>query len=197
MLTKTLRILNKIRPLVVVMVLMLFGGPSARADLLSDAVERYEGYLMSKLAQVKRQNPTKTPFVSDGCSGGMSDAWRTLSDTLPYFKEKYGDTPPWEYCCVEHDKAYWRGETENGYAKRKQADEQLRQCVIATGRKLGPVAVVDAGASQQEIEEDFALAADLMYAAVRVGGQPCSIFPWRWGYGWPMCPILDDDLSLN
>jgi hypothetical protein len=61
-------------------------------------------------------------FTSDGCSGGMSLAWRV-----------FGAPPPWEQCCVVHDFAYWRGGTAN---ERAQADEALEQCVAASGHPI-------------------------------------------------------------
>lgn len=89
------------------------------------------------------------PFTTDGCSL-FPDGWPTEQDT-------------WLECCVEHDKAYWLGGTEQ---ERLRADRNLRDCVLdATG--------------------DSHLA-ELMYAGVRAGGHP--LFPtwYRWAYGWPM-----------
>ena len=59
-----------------------------------------------------------TAFASDGCSGGQSTGWELLAQTLPGFTSHFGDRPPWEACCVNHDKAYWRGSVADGYAKR-------------------------------------------------------------------------------
>lgn len=90
---------------------------------------------------------TLNEFVSDGCSlfpdGTLKN--RTL----------------WCECCFNHDKAYWRGGSEE---ERKQADKTFRGCVLErTGNKA---------------------LAETMYGGVRVGGSP--IFPtwYRWGYGW-------------
>lgn len=41
--------------------------------------------------------------------------------------------------------------------------------------------------SPEQVRVAFELAAEVMYAAVRLGGGPCTPFPWRWGYGWPEC----------
>ena len=89
-------------------------------------------------------------FSSDGCSGLMSWAWRTVT----------GHGPPWEGCCVVHDRAYWAGGT---WADRRAADRRLRQCVAANGHPLW---------------------AWLMWAGVRIGGTPYLPTAWRWGYGW-------------
>ena len=90
------------------------------------------------------------PFTTDGCSGGLSFAWRLL----------FGSVTPWEDCCIEHDRVYWRGGTA---ASRRAADRALLACV----RKKGYPAV-----------------GILLWAAVRVGGHPLLPLPWRWGYGW-------------
>lgn len=90
---------------------------------------------------------TLRPFTSDGCSefpDGTS-AQRTL----------------WRACCVEHDRAYWRGGT---YEERIAADRALQECVARVG------------------EPAIAL---VMLAGVRVGGSPFWPTSFRWGYGWP------------
>jgi hypothetical protein len=90
------------------------------------------------------------PFTTDGCSGGHSARWRFF----------FGVAPPWEGCCIEHDKLYWQGGTRE---ERRAADRAVLACV----RKIGhPV---------------WGL---LIWAAVRVGGHPLLPLPWRWGYGW-------------
>lgn len=156
-------------------------------------VEReFETYLMQQLAKVQQGPVPPQPFVSDGCSGGLSDIWRGLARALPGFEEEYGAQPPWEHCCVAHDRAYWRGEAENGYERRKAADLRLKQCVIDTGRGLRLWQVAGSPADAPELAQRFRLAADLMYRAVRAGGLPCTPLPWRWGYGWPPCPLLEE-----
>jgi len=105
------------------------------------------------------------PFVTDGCSGFLSFAWRML----------FGAAPPWEGCCIEHDRAYWRGGEKR---LRLEADSKLMQCVAANGHPWW---------------------AAMMFVAVRIGGPYWLPFPslrqmdgrWhfslnevRWGYGW-------------
>lgn len=60
-------------------------------------------------------------FTSDGCSGGLSIAWRAV----------FREPPPFEGCCVAHDLAYWRGGTAE---QRADADVELWHCVAPTGR---------------------------------------------------------------
>lgn len=104
------------------------------------------------------------PFLSDGCSGFMSFLWEGLT----------GSPPPWEGCCLEHDRAYWKG---GKLSLRREADSLLMQCVAANGHPWW---------------------AWLMFLGVRLGGVWWLPFPsarrvdgrWRftfdgvrWGYG--------------
>ncbi|HET8760235.1 MAG TPA: hypothetical protein VFN94_04155 [Nitrospiria bacterium] len=144
---------------------------------------------LSRLAHVQA-DPANTiaEFTTDGCSGGLSDGWVTLSRVLPAFRSAFGDRPPYEFCCTTHDRAYWRGETEHGYAKRLEADETLRRCVIDYGTQHRAEFAERFRLPEDTIVTNFQAIGDLMYLAVRAGGKPCSSFPWRWGYGWPKCP---------
>ena len=65
-------------------------------------------------------------FQTDGCSGGMSWAWRKF----------LGSAPPWEGCCVKHDMAYWRG---GFYKDRREADLELARCVRNHGHPIWAV----------------------------------------------------------
>ena len=70
---------------------------------------------------MSRKNPYSEPF--NGCSGGMSKAWRKVT----------GGPPPWENCCNKHDQDYILGGTA---AERAESDRQLRNCVRATGHPV-------------------------------------------------------------
>lgn len=131
-------------------------------------------------------------FSTDGCSGGLSDGWRFLARTLPAFRHKFGSRPPYESCCVTHDRAYWRGDSQNGFEKRRQADAALRQCVIRFGKTHREAFARQFHLPPAIIQKNFQIVAALMYRAVRVGGMPCTGLPWRWGYGWPHCPEQED-----
>lgn len=89
-------------------------------------------------------------FTTDGCSGGHSARWRI------FFKGE----PPWQDCCIAHDREYWQGGTSED---RQKADQMLFDCVNAKG---GP------------------FWAWLLWSSVRPGGHPWLPVPWRWGYGW-------------
>jgi hypothetical protein len=155
---------------------------------LEDAFKALEDPQMQRLAaQQQRLGVNIAAFRSDGCSGGMSAAWSYLSDTLPEFLRYAGDKPPWEHCCIAHDRDYWRGMTQNGFAEREQSDARLRDCVRATGERSGAEIAETLGLPQQEVTDMINLTSELMYQAVRLGGGPCTGLPWRWGHGWPEC----------
>ena len=69
----------------------------------------------------------------------------------------------WKDCCFKHDIAYWKGGTRE---ERAVADLAFKKCVE---RKTG----------NSEL-------AELMYQAVRTGGEPYFPTWYRWGYGWPL-----------
>ena len=138
---------------------------------LEEIAEALEGEQMERLAaQQNRSGITIDAFNSDGCSGGMSSAWSYLADTLPEFTRYAGDKPPWEHCCVAHDRDYWRGESDNGFRKREQADAKLRQCVQLTGREQSDEISTVLQLPKQDVFELIELTGELMYQAVRRNG---------------------------
>ncbi len=156
-------------------------------DKTVEAVERLQmGWLNE---QQNKPGVVIDEFSTDGCSGGMSMVWTSVAEISPLFAERLGQQPPWEYCCVAHDRHYWRGESIDGFAKRLQADQELRQCVRQSASTESRQLAVSLGLPAAEISEMIKLTADLMYAAVRAGGKPCTGLPWRWGHGWPECGI--------
>ncbi len=169
--------------------LFLCGWNSASAGETQAFTRLFEEAQLERLAGVQA-GAELADFSSDGCSGGLSAGWRVLSEHLPVFRRKFGEHPPYEHCCVAHDRLYWRGETERGYEKRLAADEALRQCVIDTGQQIKSEVAAEFSLSELAITRNFLVIADLMFDAVRAGGMPCYLFSWRWGYGWPQCPLL-------
>ncbi|MGD8783226.1 MAG: hypothetical protein PVG75_02255 [Thioalkalispiraceae bacterium] len=161
------------------------------ANVVVEVDRNIEEWNLSLLARVQKQEGVKLqPFTTDGCSGGLSKAWNSFADILPGFKQKFGAKPPWEHCCIEHDRSYWKGEIHDGYQKRLQADQTLRQCVIQYGKENSGRLAEKFSVQKDKIEQQFYYAAELMYRAVRLGGKPCSLLPWRWGYGWPHCKVI-------
>lgn len=90
---------------------------------------------------------TLGPFMTDGCS--------VQPDGELYKMER------WQPCCIEHDKKYWAGGSED---MRTRADLDFRSCLA------------DLGMNQ--------FATMLWYNAIRMAGEPFLDFTWRWGYGW-------------
>lgn len=181
------------RPFILLLLLSwTFPALSATAGSQQDGLEQRERKLelprYQLLARVQAdQHNHLASFTTDGCSGGLSEGWRFLARAIPAFKQIFGNRPPYESCCVVHDRAYWRGETEQGFDKRQQADAALQQCVIDFGKTHKTQFAHQFHLSPAIIEHNFHIIAGLMYRAVRVGGMPCTGLPWRWGYGWPQC----------
>ncbi len=142
----------------------------------------------------QKQNPgvSLAEFSTDGCSGGLSVGWQYLSGKIEQIKNNHGDHPPWESCCITHDRAYHAAgglqiTAEMSFNARRHADEDLRSCVLDTGISRAPELSEQYDLSAEEVERIYRIIGDLMYRAVRLGGVPCSGLPWRWGYGWPKC----------
>jgi len=179
-------------------VLMVLGVSVAWADTATPVDEGSLGYKIEigrheRLVKARLPGSVKlAPFKSDGCSGGQSAGWDLLARTFPELARRHGDMPPWQQCCVAHDRAYHaaggrRADAEASYAARRRADEQLRQCVIRSGEGRASVLMTDYGLSPGQTSALYRSIADVMHRAVRVGGVPCSGLSWRWGFGWPQC----------
>jgi hypothetical protein len=82
--------------------------------------------ILDELAAIQEDCIPDKPFTTDGCSGGMSWAWKLI------FKK----SPPWEGCCVVHDFAYWQGGSKNS---KYQADVKLMKCVWNNGYRFWAV----------------------------------------------------------
>ena len=131
-------------------------------------------------------------FTTDGCSGGLTVGWKFLASSVESFRSVHGYSPPWESCCIEHDRRYHAAggrliDPEQSFALRSSADEELRTCVLSSGVNRTSLLSERYDMSADEIEELYIVISGLIYKAVRVGGIPCSGLPWRWGYGWPKC----------
>ena len=154
--------------------------------LIEQGMRELEEYRMRQL-QAEQGQATLEDFTTDGCSGNLSSSWEALSNLIPGFADQLGHKPPWEACCVAHDRSYWEGSVVDGFNRRLQADEALKACVVATGDRLAAQYSQRHSVTEESVHDTFERVSKLMYRAVRVGGQPCSLLPWRWGYGWPNC----------
>jgi hypothetical protein len=174
---------------------LLFPAQS-EANPLDEATRLFEQANLKRLhAQQSRPGVSIDTFASDGCSGGLSKNWKILAAFWPELAHAIGAEPPWEQCCVAHDRDYWRGESINGFDKRLQADVELRQCVEQSGQEKSAAIAQRLGISQAEVVEVFNLTAELMFHAVRIGGGPCTGLDWRWGHGWPPCSFAAEPIS--
>ena len=170
------------------LLLLLLTGIARADDVLPEPVTLLEREQMHRLADVQTKPGVRIDrFRSDGCSGGLSAAWQFLARISPDFAHTAGDLPPWEHCCKEHDRLYWRGETQNGFEKRLTADRELRACVLRTGATEQDRLAQKLGLSPREVHDAFDVIGEMMFRAVRLGGGPCTSLPWRWGHGWPEC----------
>jgi len=168
-------------------------GPDASGFSL-DALERQLelGRQEQLYAQRVDTENALAPFTTDGCSGGLSVGWEYLADRTESFREVHGARPPWEACCIVHDRAYHIGGSRKSNAvesfeARMEADKALRTCVLEIGEIRSHELGTEYGFTAKEVDALYTAIADLMYRAVRIGGIPCTGLPWRWGYGWPQC----------
>lgn len=145
----------------------------------------------SLMAVIADPSTTLAPFETDGCSGGMSWSWRLVADILPDFEAAQGAHPPWESCCIVHDRAYHdaAGTTvaEASYAARLAADEALKACVAAPAPEAVTELAERYDVAPEQVRRAYEVIAASMFNAVRFGGGPCSGLPWRWGFGYPGC----------
>ena len=145
-----------------------------------------------RLAEVRQAPDTLlAPFATDGCSGGLSSLWTFIAERYPAFAEAHEGVPPWEPCCVAHDRAYPAGgsdpDPEASYSARIVADEALQRCVTATASDRDDVLQQLYGMTEAQVRLVYHAIGTAMFRAVRLGGGPCTGLPWRWGYGYPQC----------
>jgi hypothetical protein len=99
--------------------------------------------------------------------------------------------PPWEDCCLTHDRGYHaRGadpDPKASYAARIAADEGLQRCVAAMASDRDDVLRGLYGLTEAQVRLVYEAIAAALFQAVRLGGGPCTGLPWRWDYGYPQC----------
>jgi len=189
-----------LNPFLLTLLLMLFpaeksgAGQEDESRSMIDNLERKLELDRHGQLETKKSDPDSIlmEFTTDGCSGGLSVGWTYLAERIEHLQSVHGERPPWESCCVDHDKLYHKAGTREtpgveSFELRREADSTLRMCVRQTGINRIPELRDEYDLSAQEIEFLYGAISDLMYHAVRIGGIPCSGLPWRWGYGWPEC----------
>ncbi|MEP2781922.1 MAG: hypothetical protein ABJO67_06015 [Pseudoruegeria sp.] len=170
----------------------LMSTAAAAQEALTRIDQKIELRAHERLQALRRQEDAiLSEFTTDGCSGWQSQIWSFVAEKIPSFAEAHQNLPPWENCCVIHDQAYHTGgddpdATASFYA-RLTADETLKACVIDTATQRSAELSDIYGMTEAQVATAYQTIGDAMYAAVRVGGAPCSGLSWRWGYGYPDC----------
>ena len=146
------------------------------------------------LSSIANSDIAINEFTTDGCSGGLTIGWQKLGQQFPVLALQHGDIPPWQTCCIIHDQKYHGGSVlfssvDDSFNARKQADLELKQCVLNTGLERMSYLRKTYDLTENKVSAGYQLISELMYLAVRLGGVPCSNHPWRWGYGWPLCQL--------
>lgn len=141
------------------------------------------------LLEETKQYSDLQAFESDKCSFNISQGWESsikgLSKISPTFAERYADVKniPFEAACVQHDKAYHKG--EGGYQARLQADDALRSAILSYGINNTEEIKQHTGLdTDEEAIFLYEVIAEAVYYGVRVGGAPCSGMPYAWGFGY-------------
>jgi glycerophosphoryl diester phosphodiesterase len=127
--------------------LLGFEAPSLRIESNDAKADGTNNNLELSLQQ-RFQDRTSSPdsvlaeFSTDGCSGGLSIDWHYFSWRAGLFRDRHATRPPWENCCVEHDRANHIGggvglTAAGSFSAREQADDELRACVLATAKERG------------------------------------------------------------
>jgi hypothetical protein len=173
---------------------LALGEDADAPDPTIDAIERQleTGRHERLIARIAENGTVMTGFTTDGCSGGLSVGWEYLSGRFPDVAVRHGTRPPWEDCCVAHDRVYHAGgasgvDASESFDQRKAADLELMSCVAATGVQRSPELQSEYALSESQVTLLYKAIAELMYRSVRLGGVPCTAYSWRWGYGWPQC----------
>lgn len=167
-----------------------YGDPHPTMDAVERGLET--GRHERLLASIAESDAVMSDFTTDGCSGGLSIGWEQFAARFPEFAARHGALPPWQECCVIHDRHYHAGSAgtlsaSESFERRKQADLDLKACVVDTGVQRSTVLQDIYGLTEIQVRDFYEAISELMYRAVRVGGIPCTDQPWRWGYGWPRC----------
>lgn len=131
-------------------------------------------------------------FWSDGCSAGLSPGWRMAALANPFLARNSTGGPPFEYCCVEHDRVYHSAardypSPQASMRARALADDALRRCVRRSGLEVKRSIEAKTGVSASATALSYGFLGEIMQGAVTAGGGPCTGASWRWGNGSAQC----------
>ncbi len=190
--------MKRANPVTSALMLCLLVAPAAAQDWAEGAALRTlerpaHQRLLDRIAQ---PGTTIAPFETDGCSGGLSEAWQVVGQRFPDFAAAHQSRPPWEACCTTHDQAYHNAgaanDADHSFDARLAADRALQACVVDTGASRVAALAGHYDVTPDQITAAYDSIANAMFLAVRFGGGPCSGLPWRWGYGYPGCSVLTE-----
>lgn len=143
---------------------------------------------MEQLALTK-QTAQISPFVSDGCSGGVSSGWMEAMNQLEQLpigiSEQYTglESIPFETACVDHDRVYHRG--DGGYRGRLKSDNELRTAIMQYGiTNVDQITQRHNLSTAEQAIYLYEVIAEAVYRGVRLGGAPCTGQSYAWGYGY-------------
>jgi hypothetical protein len=173
--------------------IMIIGSPITAQNAVERMIELPAHAWLQTLRE--NENSTLSPFETDGCSGYQSQTWEFIATQIPSFGDVHEQHPPWENCCITHDRAYHIGgfnrAAQASFDARETADKNLYACVIQTAEDRQSELSETYGMSPTQVKTAYNTIANAMYIAVRLGGAPCSGLPWRWGYGYENCGLFD------
>ena len=171
---------------------LALAGPVA-AQELDQLGRQFELAAHAALMHQVEQATAPAPFTTDGCSGGLSASWQSVAAYWPQFAAEYKQHPPFDSCCITHDRAYHNAGSAHSvtasYTARLTADQALQACVISTGKARQSELAAKYKVSEAQVDTAYQLLASSLYYSVRFGGGPCSGLSWRWGYGYQQCWI--------
>jgi len=177
--------------------LLGFDAPSLSIES-NDAETDDTNYNLELSLQQRFQDRISSPdaalaeCATDGCSGGLSVGWDNVAAQAEFFRDRHGTKPPWEECCVAHDRAYHFGggvglTATESFMARERADDDLRACVVSTATGRRDQLRAEYGIDDEQVAALYETIAASMHLSIRLGGMPCTGLSWRWGYGWPDC----------
>lgn len=131
-------------------------------------------------------------FWSDGCSAGLSPGWRMAALANPFLARNATGGPPFEHCCVEHDRVYHSAardypSPQASIRARALADDALRRCVRRSGLEVKRKIEATTGVSASATALSYGFLGEVMQGAVTAAGGPCTGASWRWGNGSAQC----------
>jgi hypothetical protein len=186
------RILGFVTLLIVGGVSEGFSQPTATPRITVTSETNWDLAQHTRLLHAYAATRRRTKFYTDFCSAGLSPGWQMAASFNPFLARNARGGPPFEHCCVAHDRRYhsagWSYPTAKASVRaRAQADAELRRCVIRSGIAVTQAVEAKTGVSGGATVLSYGWLAEIMQGAVSAAGGPCTGFSWRWGNGTAQC----------